>query len=98
MKEISTKELEQIINTNEALNLVDVREDDEVASGKIPQAVHIPLGEIPENLHQFDKGKSYYIICHSGGRSGRACQFLSQQGYDVTNIAGGMLNWSGETE
>lgn len=98
MREISAKELEQKLNKGEQVNIVDVREDFEVAQGKIPGAKHIPLGQIPERLSEFDKNQHYYIVCRSGGRSGQACLFLMQRGYDVTNVEGGMLAWEGETE
>ena len=32
----------------------------------------------------------YYVICKSGMRSARACQFLAEQGYEVINVLGGM--------
>ncbi len=98
MKEITAKELEQKLVAGEKLNIVDVREAEEVATGMIPGAEHIPLGEIPENLAELDIDEQYYIICRSGGRSGNACQYLVQNGYNVTNIAGGMLDWEGEIE
>lgn len=98
MEEITAKELEQKISAGEKLNVVDVREDDEVATGKIPGAKHIPLGQIPERLEEFDENEHYYMVCRSGGRSGRACQFLTEMGYHVTNMAGGMLEWEGEKE
>lgn len=98
MKEITTTELQQLLEQGQQPNLVDVRELDEVAQGMIPGAVHIPLGEVPERLSEFDKSKSYIIICRSGGRSGRASAFLDAEGYDVTNMVGGMLEWAGATE
>lgn len=98
MKEITAKELEQKLVAGEKLNIVDVREAEEVAAGMIPGAEHIPLGEIPENLAELDIDEQYYMICRSGGRSGNACQYLVQNGYNVTNIAGGMLDWEGEIE
>ncbi len=98
MKEITAKELEQKLAAGEKLNIVDVREAEEVAAGMIPGAEHIPLGEIPENLAELDIDEHYYMICRSGGRSGNACQYLVQNGYNVTNIAGGMLDWEGEIE
>ena len=98
MKEITAKELEQKLNAGEKLNIVDVREDEEVATGIIPGAKHIPLGQVPERLEELDKKKHYYMVCRSGGRSSNACQFLIQQGYNVTNMVGGMLAWEGETE
>ncbi|MBB4825254.1 rhodanese-related sulfurtransferase [Sporosarcina luteola] len=98
MKEITTIELQEQLEQGTTFNLIDVREEEEVAEGMIPTAVHIPLGEIPERLDEIDKGKAYIVICRSGGRSGRACEFLEAQGFDVTNMVGGMLAWPGEVE
>ncbi|HEX5563595.1 MAG TPA: rhodanese-like domain-containing protein [Sporosarcina sp.] len=98
MKEITTAELQKKLENGETLHLIDVREDDEVAAGMIPGAVHIPLGEVPEHLDELDKTTPYVIICRSGGRSGRAAEFLEAQGYDVTNMVGGMLDWQGNVE
>ena len=98
MKEITTKELAKKLKDGEKLHIIDVREDEEVAQGKIPGASHIPLGELPDRLNELDKDKAYYLICRSGGRSGKACSYLSEQGYDVTNMAGGMLDWKDEIE
>lgn len=98
MKEITTAELQQKLENSETLHLIDVREEDEVATGIIPGAVHIPLGEVPERLDELDKATPYVIICRSGGRSGRAAEFLGAQGYDVTNMTGGMLDWQGDVE
>lgn len=98
MKEITAKELEKKLSTGEQVNIIDVREDEEVATGKIPGAKHIPLGQIPKRLNELNKNEHYYIVCRSGGRSGSACQYLIENGYNVTNIVGGMLDWEGETE
>lgn len=98
MKEISTKEVLEKLNNGEKLNMIDVREADEVAHGMVPGAKHIPLGDIPNRLDEIDKDHQYVMICRSGGRSGNACNFLSEQGYDVMNMTGGMLYWEGEVE
>ena len=98
MQSITAKELEQKLKAGESLNIIDVREDEEVAMGKIPGAKHITLGQIPGRLTELDKNQHYYMVCRSGGRSGKACQFLAQNGYDVTNMTGGMLDWEGEVE
>jgi rhodanese-related sulfurtransferase len=98
MKEITPEELEQKLEAGEKLNIIDVREDEEVEMGKIPGAKHIPLGEIPERLEELDKTEHYYMVCRSGGRSSNACHFLIQNGYNVTNMIGGMLSWEGEME
>ncbi|MEW4282328.1 rhodanese-like domain-containing protein [Priestia koreensis] len=97
MKRITAKDLEEKLNTEFNLNIIDVRETDEVAEGKIPGAVNIPLGLIEFRMNELDKNKPYIMVCRSGGRSGRASQFLESHGYDVTNMDGGMLSWEGKT-
>ncbi|MFC4022866.1 rhodanese-like domain-containing protein [Oceanobacillus longus] len=98
MKEITAIELEQKIINGENVNIIDVRENEEVALGKIPSARHIPLGQIPEKYTELNKEEHYYMVCRSGGRSNNACAFLEEEGYDVTNMAGGMMSWEGEIE
>ena len=98
MKEMTPQEVEQAVNSGENLNVIDVREVDEVSAGKIPGAVNIPLGLLEFRMHELDKSKEYIMVCRSGGRSGQACQFLDSQGYKVINMAGGMLDWEGNVE
>ncbi|MTT32054.1 rhodanese-like domain-containing protein [Terrilactibacillus sp. BCM23-1] len=98
MKSITTVELQEKIINGEKVNIIDVREDAEVAEGKIPGAKHIPLGVVPNSLEKLYKNEHYYMVCRSGGRSTAACEFLINQGYDVTNMTGGMLAWKGEKE
>ncbi|MHC0038930.1 rhodanese-like domain-containing protein [Pseudoneobacillus sp. C159] len=95
---ITPEELEQKLEAGEKLELVDVREDEEVAQGIIPGARHIRMGTIPENLHLFDKDTEYIIICRSGGRSANVCYYMRDQGYKVRNMVGGMLEWTGEKQ
>lgn len=98
MKSISTSELQAKIEVGEAVNLIDVREVGEVEAGHIPGIVNIPLGLLEFRMHELDKNKHYYMICRSGGRSGQATAFLTAQGYNVTNMTGGMLDWEGEVK
>lgn len=96
MKAISAKEVQQALEQGQALNLIDVREIDEVESGHIPGIIHIPLGLLELRMHELNKNEPYVIVCRSGGRSGNATQFLESQGFDVTNMVDGMLAWEGE--
>jgi rhodanese-related sulfurtransferase len=98
MNEMTAKEVEKQLEEGKNLNLIDVREDDEVAAGKIPGAVHIALGTVPDRMNELDKSKEYIMVCRSGGRSGNAAQFLEAQGFKVINMTGGMLAWEGEVE
>jgi rhodanese-related sulfurtransferase len=98
MHEISVKELEALLGEGKELNLIDVREVEEVATGKISGVINIPLGLLEFRMHELDKTKEYIMICRSGGRSGRASQFLESQGFNVINMTGGMLAWDGKVE
>jgi rhodanese-related sulfurtransferase len=73
--------------------LLDVREDDEWAAGHAPSALHIPLGELAGRLGELPADNSLYVICRSGGRSARATAFLNANGWDATNVEGGMGAW-----
>lgn len=74
--------------------VVDCREPDEWAAGHAPGAIHLPLGSIPERLDELPSTEeSLPVVCRSGGRSGRAVQWLVQQGFDVVNVDGGMKAW-----
>ena len=95
---ITPEELQKKLEQGEKLELVDVREDEEVAQGMIPGAKHIRMMEIPANLDYFDMDKEYIFICRSSARSGNVCHYLQDQGYKVRNMIGGMLNWTGETK
>lgn len=93
---ITTEELEKKIENGEELNLIDVREDEEVAEGMIPGAKHIRMNDIPARIDELDKDKEYIFICRSSRRSENVCYYLQDQGYKVRNMVGGMLDWKGE--
>lgn len=98
MKTITTTELQAKLEAGEKLNLIDVREVAEVAEGHIPGVINIPLGLLEFRMNELDKNTPYIMVCRSGGRSGQATSFLESQGYDVTNMTGGMLQWTGEVK
>ncbi|MCM3706274.1 MULTISPECIES: rhodanese-like domain-containing protein [Cytobacillus] len=95
MKTMTVKEVEQQLAAGEKLNIIDVREADEVKEGKIASAIHIPLGLIEFRMHELDKDQEYVMVCRSGNRSGLAARFLEGQGFTVINMLGGMMNWEG---
>lgn|GEM_PF-280606 len=73
--------------------LLDVREDDEWAAGRAPDAVHVPMTELAGRLDDIPEGDPVYVICRSGGRSARVTAYLNSQGWDSVNVAGGMGGW-----
>ena len=75
--------------------VVDVREDDEWAAGHAPNAIHVPMGTVPERLDALpESDQPVPVICRRGGRSDRVVQWLVQQGFDVVNVDGGMRAWA----
>lgn len=80
----------------EPLNVLDVREVDEFVAGHIKNAENFPLSSLQNTYNKLDKKKDYYVICHSGSRSQMASQFLAAQGFNVTNVMGGMSSFKGE--
>lgn len=90
VQEISVKDLAAL---GTSAHVIDVREPNEWAQGHIEHATLVPLATVPGNVEQFD-GDPTYIVCRSGSRSGKACEFLGEQGHHVVNVAGGMIAWA----
>ena len=80
---------------DEAVVLLDVREDDEWQRGHAPGAQHIPMGDVPARMAEIDTEAQLYVVCHAGGRSQRVAQYLARNGYEPVNVTGGMLAWAG---
>lgn len=76
----------------EGLAVLDVREPVEWEHGHIEGAVHVPLMDLPQRLGDLPQGQTL-VVCKVGGRSAQAAGYLAQQGYDVVNLDGGMLDW-----
>ena len=74
------------------LVVLDVREPAEWEHGHIDGAVHIPLGELGARVGEVPEGQ-VLVVCRIGGRSAQAVAWLGQQGHDVVNLDGGMLDW-----
>ena len=93
--EISVEDAQRLLSLNTPPVLVDVREADELAICQIAGAVHIPLSQIPERWSDLSAHTSVLVICHHGGRSMRATQFLRSKGVaGVSNIKGGIDAWA----
>lgn len=78
LDEILPEEVSKNIKERRVQNIIDVREYEEVAQGKIPGAHHIPLGELQDRIHEIEKDKEHIMVCRSGSRSGMAAEFLKE--------------------
>lgn len=90
---IPTVTVDQLPNPlPEGVTVLDVREPMEWVHGHIEGALHIPLGTLPVRLPELPEGQ-ILVVCKVGGRSAQAVMWLQQQGHDVVNLDGGMLDW-----
>ena len=61
---------------------------------RIPGAVLIPLGAVPERLAEIPGDRDVYVHCRLGGRSTKAVEFLREHGRPrAYNVAGGIDAW-----
>jgi hydroxyacylglutathione hydrolase len=76
------------------LQIVDVRNPGEVAAGTIPNAIAIPVGQLPARLGELDPALPTVVYCAGGYRSSVAASLLRQHGFtDVSDILGGFGAW-----
>jgi len=95
IQEIDVDELKARIDAEEAIDLLDIRSDAEVAQGIIPGGEHLPMHLIPMKMHGFPKNRTVVLYCRSGARSYHACAYLMQQGItNVVNLRGGIISWA----
>jgi len=93
IKEISSSELKELIEKNEA-KVVDCREQFERDQSYIPGTIFIPMNAIPSHLDELKGEKMIVFTCRTGNRSYHVCQWLKQQQIEnVANHTGGITDW-----
>ncbi len=89
---ININDVKDIANAN----IIDIREQAELAGGVVEGSKHIPMMGLIMNKEQFlDMDETYYIYCAAGGRSMQTCSVLADAGYNVVNLAGGFGGYRG---
>ena len=97
--DMTVKELKQRMDRGDAPTLIDVREPHEHAICNIPGAILIPQGQLMQHLGEFDPNKEVVVHCKSGGRSGRAVEFMKARGFtNARNLTGGVIAWVNEID
>ena len=99
--EMDVKELKNRLDRGDRLTIIDVREPHEWDIGNLgPYGARlIPLGQLPDRLEEIDPTEEIVLQCRSGARSGRALEFMREQGYErLWNLKGGILAWSDEVD
>jgi rhodanese-related sulfurtransferase len=96
MKNISTKDLQNLINNKLSdFVLIDVRTPEEWSSGHIQDSrvKNIEVNNLLSNPSVIDKSKDCYLICESGGRSSYAQMLLKLKGIETIEVKGGMSSY-----
>ena len=97
--EVSAQELAAERGEGKRHLVVDVREPYEIAMAPFPEAVHIPLRQLPGRLAELDAHLPVVTVCHHGQRSLRAREILVAAGFgNVRSLAGGIDAWSREVD
>jgi len=98
--EITPKEVKRRLDAGETFAILDVREPQEVAICKLPNSMHIPIGELQQRMSELEpyKDKTIIVYCHLGGRSIQCVRFMRQLGYNAINLTGGTEAWSDEVD
>ena len=97
MKEISVKELKQLIDEKKDFQLIDVREEHEFDEANLNGEL-IPMGDVLSNVDKINKDKQVVVHCRSGKRSATVIGALeSQHGFtNLYNLQGGILAYIDE--
>ncbi len=96
--QVTSPDLAEQLGKPEEPFIVDVREPDEYAGGRIPGSRLIPLGSLAGRMTEIPSDREVVVVCKSGGRSTAACKHLQAAGYRVSNLIGGMIGWRGPVE
>ena len=94
-REIGTLDATRLLNKENPL-VLDVREANEVAGGRLPNALHIPLSQLKDRGGEIAKhaARPVIVYCDRGARSGAAVAALTRLGFTrVQSLRGGMRAW-----
>jgi len=93
--QVGPGELQSRLGAGEQIVVIDVREPDEFAKGKIPGAYTIPRGVLEMQVDgRLPLDTTVVLYCGAGARSALACRSLAEMGYDkVENLEGGWGAW-----
>ncbi len=96
IEEVDAVRARELLSAEDPPLLIDIREIDEWAEGRIPGAVHIPRGNLESRVENAapDKSQPIVVYCAQGNRSVFGAKSLEELGYgNVVSLAGGYTDW-----
>jgi adenylyltransferase/sulfurtransferase len=91
---IQVEDFKRRLDAGDDIFVLDVREPHEYQICNI-EGYLIPLGDLPNRVHELDSSREIVVHCKSGARSAKAVEFLRKTGFKrATNLTGGILAWA----
>ncbi|MDD5391628.1 MAG: rhodanese-like domain-containing protein [Thiothrix sp.] len=99
MRHWTPQELDEYFsNTQQPLQILDVREPWEYDIAHIEGSTLIPLGKLVQEMDKLNPSQDLLVVCHHGIRSAHACYFLERNGFQTINLTGGIARWAKEID
>ncbi len=96
---ITPQELRARLDRGEPIVVLDVREPFELEISRLPEAIHIPMNEVAERVHELSDAHEIVVMCRSGGRSAQITRLLQAMGFQrVKNLTGGINAYAQEVD
>ena len=90
---LSPKELKELISDGAALQIVDVRSEQEYRTGHVPGAINISMDELASRVGDLNSRLRVVMVCNGGHRARLACEQLGQTNHDIWRLEGGTDAW-----
>lgn len=91
IEQVSVQELAEKRARGDDFILLDVREPEELAISHLPDALHVPMDQVPDRLGELPREREILVLCRTGNRSQRVAKLLRELGFPkVKNVAGGI--------
>jgi len=99
VKEVTARQLKEMMDRHEDFQLIDVREKYEYEIANL-QGELIPMNRILDSIDKISRSKKVVVHCRSGSRSANVIKALEQKyGFDnLYNLKGGILAWANEVD
>jgi glyoxylase-like metal-dependent hydrolase (beta-lactamase superfamily II)/rhodanese-related sulfurtransferase len=91
---MSTDELLPLLDSDNRLFLLDVREPDEVVEWKISGVYNIPLEDLEARVNEVPSDERIVVICAKGSRAQKGAEILAQHDVASSVLEGGMMSWT----
>ncbi len=99
LEEKNPKEVKDIIDDDDTVVILDVREKWEYEICHLDNSIHIPMGQLLNRIEELDKTLKHVVVCHHGIRSRMVAKHLVSIGFEkVINLSSGVEGWASEVD